>query len=338
MMGKALKQRIVQLTTAASLVLSSVAGNALAEDFPGQGVAITPIFSNIAEERFRGEIAIAGLKALGYDVTTPKETDYHTMLLALSYGDADFTVHMWDQLHNTLYDKYGGNERMVRAGNIIPGVLQGYQIDKKTADTHNITQLSDLRRPEIARLFDADGDGKADLIGCNPGWGCETVIDHHIEAYGLSETVSVNRGDYFDLMRDTIRRYKQGEPVLYYTWVPQWIAGEMVEDKDAIWLKVPHTDLPEGNTNVATTYKGKNLGFAVDQIRAVVNSDFADDNPAATRFLSLMQISAADESRQNLKMQGGEKSLNDVRRHASEWINANRATFNAWLAEARTAQ
>ncbi len=337
MMLKDLTKSIVKLTAAASLAAMTVSGTAMAEAMPGKGVDVAPIFPSIAEERFRGEIAIAGLEALGYEVEEPKETEYATMMLAVSYGDADFTVHMWDQLHKTFYQKAGGDDTMVRAGNVIPGVLQGYLIDKKTADAHNITNLSDLKKPEIAKLFDADGDGKADLTGCNPGWGCELVIDHHIEAYDLGDTVSHNRGSYFALMADTITRYKEGGSILYYTWVPQWIAGVLVEDQDVVWLEVPHTDLPDGNNSVNTSFNGKNLGFAVDQIQAVVNRDFADENPAATKFLSLVQISASDESAQNLKMQDGEKSLDDIKRHAKEWIAANQATFDGWLAEARAA-
>jgi glycine betaine/proline transport system substrate-binding protein len=38
----------------------------------------------------------------------------------------------------------------------------------------------------VAALFDGDGDGKADLIGCNPGWGCEGAINHHLDAFGLT--------------------------------------------------------------------------------------------------------------------------------------------------------
>ena len=337
MMLKDLTKSIAKLTAAASLAALTVSGSAMADAMPGKGVEVTPIFPSIAEERFRGEIAIAGLEALGYEVEEPKETEYATMMLAVSYGDADFTVHMWDQLHKTFYQKAGGDDTMVRAGNVIPGVLQGYLIDKKTADAHNITSLNDLKKPEIAKLFDADGDGKADLTGCNPGWGCELVIDHHIEAYDLGDTVSHNRGSYFALMADTITRYKEGGSILYYTWVPQWIAGVLVEDKDVVWLEVPHTDLPDGNNSVNTSFNGKNLGFAVDQIQSVVNRDFADENPAATKFLSLVQISAADESAQNLKMQNGEKSMDDIKRHAKEWIASNKSIFDGWLTEARAA-
>lgn len=332
---KELSKSIIQLTAAATLATS--ASSVFAADKPGEGVEVTPIFPSIAEERFRGEIAIAGLQELGYEVEEPKETEYATMMLALSYGDADFTVHLWDVLHDTFYKKAGGDDTMVKAGDVIPGVLQGYLIDKKTADAHNIKSLADLKKPEIAKLFDADNDGKADLTGCNPGWGCELVIDHHIEAYGLGDTVNHNRGSYFALMADTITRYNEGKPVLYYTWVPQWISGVLVENEDVVWLEVPRTDLPDGNNDVNTSFNGKNLGFAVDRVMSVVNKDFAEENPVATKLLSLVQISASDESAQNLKMQDGEKSIADIKRHAQEWISANRGTYDSWLTEARAA-
>ncbi|WP_372738755.1 glycine betaine/L-proline ABC transporter substrate-binding protein ProX [Neptunomonas sp.] len=335
---KELSKPVLKLTAAVSIAALTMTGTASAETMPGKGVEVTPIFPNIAEERFRGEVAIAGLEALGYEVETPKETTYAAMMLALSYGDADFSVHPWKELHKTFYQKAGGDDTMVKAGNVIPGVLQGYLIDKKTADKYNITQLTDLKKPEIAKLFDANNNGKADMTGCDPGWGCELIIDHHLKAYGLEDTVSHNRGSYFALMADTITRYKEGQPILYFTWVPQWIAGVLVEDKDVVWLEVPYTDLPDGNNDVNTSINGKNLGFAVDEIQSVLNKEFSEENPAATKFLSLVQITAGDESAQNLKMQNGEKSIADIKRHAQEWIAAHQDKFDSWLAEARAAK
>ena len=332
---KQLTQSIVKFTAAASLSAVAFSGLAQAVEKPGDGISVTPIFPSIAEERFRGEIAIAGLEELGYEVKEPKETEYATMMLALAYGDADFTMHLWNILHNPFYKKAGGGTKLVKAGNVIPGVLQGYLIDKKTADKYNIRNLEDLRKPEIAKLFDADGDGKADLTGCNPGWGCELVIDHHIEAYALDKSVHHNRGSYFALMADTITRYKEGKPILYYTWAPQWISGVLVPGEDVEWLEVPFTSLPDGKNEVNTSFNGKNLGFAVDKIMAVLGREFADENPAAKKFLSLVQISADEESAQNLKMQNGEKSMKDIKRHAQEWIAANRGKFDGWLKQAR---
>lgn len=331
-----LSRSVLKCVAALSLAATALCGQASAQQ-PGDGVKVTPIFPSIAEERFRGEVAMEGLRELGYRVQEPKETEYGVMMMALANGDADFTVHLWDKLHDKFYQQAGGDRDMVKTGSIMPGVLQGYLIDKKTADAYHITSIADLKKPEIAKLFDTDGDGKADMTGCNPGWGCELIIDHHMKAYGLQNSVKVNQGSYFALMADTIARYKEGKPILYFTWVPQWIATVLVEGKDVVWLEVPKTDLPDGNNDVDTMYQGKNLGFAVDQVKAVLNKEFAEENPAALKFLSLMQISTADESAQNLKMQAGEKKPADIEKHAKDWIAAHRQQFDTWLDESRAA-
>lgn len=325
------------LTAIAAFTVLGLTGTVQAEAMPGKDKEAVPIFSDVAEERFRGEVAIAGLKELGYEVSDPKETSYSELMNALAAGEADFTVHLWDRLHDDYYNEADGSSTLLKAGSVIPGVLQGYLIDKKTAEQYDITSLNDLKDPDIAKLFDHDGDGKADLVGCNEGWGCERVINHHLEAYKLADTVTHHRGPYFELMADTIARYQEDNPVLYYTWVPQWVAGVLIEGQDVVWLEVPFTSLPDGNNDVATSYKGKNLGFAVDEIMAVVNRDFAKENSAATVFLSELQISAADESAQNLKMKNGEDSISDIKGHAQAWISDNRQEFDAWLERARAA-
>lgn len=333
-----MKRFLIAQMLASALTLSVLHSATAADaDKPGAGVSVTPIFPTIAEERFRGEIAVAGLKELGYDVKEPQETEFPTIYVALSYGDADFTVHNWKTLHASFYDKAGGDVSMEKVGQVMTGVLQGYMIDKKTAEKYKIKDLSDLKRPEIAKLFDTNGDGKADMTGCNPGWGCELIIQHHLKAYGLDPTVTDNRGSYFALMADTIARFNKGEPVLFYTWVPQWIASVLVEGRDVVWLPVPYTSLPNGDNKQDTTYQGKNLGFPLDVVEAVMNKDFAKKNPAASRFLSEYRISTTAESEQNYRMQQGEKSVADIKRHAAEWIAQNRETFDGWLRDARVA-
>lgn len=332
-----LKPRWMLSTAVSTLGVLAMANAGASEEMPGEGVSVTPIFPTIAEEHFRGEIARIGLSELGYDVEQAKETDYPTMMMALSYGDADFTVHLWDKLHSSFYERAGGDDTMTKVGDVMDGVIQGYLIDKKTAEEHGIDSLDDLKDPKVAALFDTNDDGKADLTGCNPGWGCEVTIDHHLSAYDLEDTVTQNRGSYFALMADTMTRYQQGEPILYYTWVPQWVSAELVPGEDVVWLEVPHTDLPDGNNDVDTNYQGKNLGFAVDTVKAVLNKEFAEENPAAREFLSHMSISTDAESQQNLMMQEGENSKEDIRRHAQQWVEEHREQFDQWLSQARAA-
>lgn len=112
---------------------------------------------------------------------------------------------------------------MVKTGDILPGVAQGYLIDKKTADQYNIKYITDLKKPEIAKLFDTDGDGKADMTGFNPGWGCELVIAHHMKACDLDKSITVNQGSYFALMADTITRHAKEWVAAHRQQFDQWL-------------------------------------------------------------------------------------------------------------------
>jgi glycine betaine/proline transport system substrate-binding protein len=219
-----------------------------------------------------------------------------------------------------------------------PGALQGYLIDKKTADKYDIKTIDQLKDPKIAALFDVNDDGKADLSGCNPGWGCEKVIEHHLDAYGLRDTVTHNQGSYSAIIADTITRYQQGEPILYYTWTPYWVSGVLVPGKDVTWLQVPFSALPGERENVDTSLPdGSNYGFQANNQRIIANKEFAEANPAAAKLFSIMKLSANDISAQNLRMRDGEDTPEDIDRHVAAWIKANQSTFDGWLDEARKA-
>ncbi len=317
------------------LTLTLLIASPAAADLPGKGKKVQPCYNGIAEELFQMLIVNKGMERLGYKVKKTFELDVTSMHLAVGQGDADYNAHSWDPMHNAFFEKVGGKDKVSKVGTLVEGAVQGYLIDKKTADKHGIKTINDLKDPEVAKLFDANGDGKADLTGCNPGWGCERVIEHQIGAYGLGDTVTHNQGSYFALIADTIARYKSGKSILYYTWAPQWVGGVLVPNKDVVWLTVTHTDLPSGEEKAVTTLPdGRNLGFSVNSIHVLANNKFLAKNPAAKRFFELAKIPVDDISAQNLKMRDGEKKIRDIKRHADEWIKANQAKFDGWIDEA----
>jgi glycine betaine/proline transport system substrate-binding protein len=313
-------------------------GEATAE-LPGEGVSVTPAYS-VLEELFQTEVVNIGLEQLGYDVQDGKELEYATMHVDIANGGLDYTAAHWAQLHTEFFENSGGDEQLERTGVLIDNVLQGYKIDQATAEEYDITSLDQLADPEIAALFDTDGDGRANLSGCNPGWGCEIVIEHHLDEYGLRDTVQHDQGQYFAILADTITRYEQGEPVLFYTWTPLWVSGVLKEGEDVTWINVPYTSLPEEQGEVSeadTSAEGKNLGFAVDRQEILVNQTFFDENLAAATFFELVEIPIADVSAQNQLMNDGEDTVADIRRHAEEWVAENQEQFDAWIEEAKAA-
>ena len=329
-----LPQVLRQLTAATSLALLTL--GAQAQALPGKGVTVLPLKSSIAEETFQTLLVMKGLEQLGYDVQPIKEVEYPTAHIAIAQGDATFLADHWNPLHADYYKNAGGDAKLFRKGVYSGNAAQGYLIDKKTADAHRISNIAQLKDPKIAALFDTNGDGKADLTGCNPGWGCEAVIEHQLDAYGLRPTVTHNQGSYSALIADTITRFKAGKPVLYYTWTPYWVSNELKPGKDVVWLEVPFSSLPGEQKGSNTQLpNGKNYGFVVNSQQIVANKAWAEKNPAAARLFEVMRLPVADINAQNHLMSQGQNQAADIERHVNAWIKAHQKTFDGWLQQAR---
>src|SRR5690606_24617614 len=146
--------------------------------------------------------------------------------------------------HNTYRDTFEGKASLV--GTVAEGgALQGYLVDKKSAEAYGITSIEDFKKDEVKRAFDANGDGKADLVACPPGWGCELVIEHHLDAYDLREHVNPIKAGYSASMADAMARYRDGKPIFFYTWTPNWTVGLLQPGEDVVWIEVPFPTLPD---------------------------------------------------------------------------------------------
>lgn len=316
----------------ASAFASLVSTSAFAAALPGQGITVRPVQSTLSEETFQTLLVSRALEKLGYTVTKPSEVDYNVGYTSIASGDATFTAVNWQPLHDDMYNAAGGDKAFWRQGTYVTGAAQGYLIDKKTAEKYHITRIDQLKDPKLAKLFDTNGDGKADLTGCTPGWGCEAVINHQITAYGLRDTVEHNQGNYSAMIADTIVRYKEGKPVFYYTWTPYWVSDVLVPGRDVVWLQVPFSSLPGAQKAVDTALpNGANYGFPVNTMHIVANKAWAEKNPVAARLFSVMQLPIADINAQNAMMHEGKSSEADIQGHVDGWIKAHQAQFDGWI-------
>jgi glycine betaine/proline transport system substrate-binding protein len=206
--------------------------------------------------------------------------------------------------------------------------LQGYLIDKKSADKFGIKSIYDIKKH--AKEFDSNGDGKADLVSCPPGWGCEKSTQAHFDELQLGDFINMVKADYSVSIADAISRYKNGKSILFYTWTPNWTVGALKLGQDVVWIEMPSKKTKPVSIPNATKSK-VNLGFGADDIRPAVNVDFLKANPKVEKFLKKASIPLADIAAQNLKMNDGEKSERAIKKHAAEWIKNNQSTFDSWL-------
>lgn len=310
-------------------------------ELPGKGVKVRPAY-DILEQLFIAQITDMALQKLGYEVAEIQQiSSAALMYTAVANGDIDFTPTDWEKLYQELYKKNGGDTKLERVGTIADNLIQGYQIDKKTADANQIKSLEQLKDPKLAKLFDSDGDGKANFVAPPAGFGVDEVITHHIKAYGLQDTVEIDQGNYIALMTDVLTRYKQGKSVLYFTWIPSWTNAALKPGQDTIWLEVPFTTLPAKMgkfTEKDTSLDGKNYGFAVDRMRVLANKKFVEENPAAKRLFELIQIPVADLNAQQEQFQKGENTPEKIQLQAEAWIKNNQQLFDNWIESAKKAE
>lgn len=334
--GATYRLPLAALALASGAALLPIRTAEASEALPGKGVTVQPIKGTVDEEAFQTLLVSRALEKLGYKVQPLKDLENGTQHVAVASGDATFTATHWMPLHRAFYESNGGSNAYYRAGTYSKNAVQGYLIDKATAEKYQIKNITQLKDPKIAALFDSDGDGKADLTGCNPGWGCELAIDKHLKGLDLQGQITHRQGNYQALIADTITRFKAGKPILYYVWTPFWVNTVLRPGKEVVWLEVPNIPHASGDDRTELP-NGKNYGFQLNQQYILANKEWAAKNPAAAKLFSIMELPIADINAQNMSMRQGQNSMADINRHVDGWIKAHQQTFDDWIAQAKAA-
>ena len=330
------------LGTAAWVGVASATG-AVAQATPGEGKTITMAQPTWDTGWFHTEIYAQLLEELGYELGDTMTLDNPIFYQSVAFGDVTMWVDGWFPLHDTYRESFEGRAEIVGAV-AKGGAIEGYLVDKASADKFGITSLEDFKRDEVKEAFDRNGDSKADLVACPPGWGCEINIEHHLDAYDLHDHVNPIKAGYSASMADAAAAYGAGEPILFYTWTPNWTVDELVPGEDVVWIEVPEVDLPGDLMELAdaATMSGIKgcvsdpctLGFPANDIVPVVNTEFLDENAAVRALLEEVSIPLADIFKQNAAMNAGD---DDIEAQAAAWIEDNRADVDGWLEAARAA-
>lgn len=314
------------LVFAAVIIAMVAAPTVKATELPGKGAKIVACTSLSLEGLFKEMIVLKGFEKLGFSYEMPKTLSVPAEHQAAATGDCTYSFDHWVPMHAPMLSAIQND--VIVIGPTVENAAQGILIDKKTAEANGITKLEQLKDPALAKLFDTDGNGKANLCCTSPGWGAERVVNHLLDTIGLRDTVDHDQGEYVAMVADVAARFRRGDPILFYTWTPWWLLGELRPGEETIWLDVDpkycEKDAPCGKSMT---------GFPVNDISIVANRAFMEKDPAARAFLEQVKIPIDDLNAQNLRMRNGEDKEADVLRHVDEWIAANQATFDSWVAK-----
>ena len=314
---------------------------------PGQGIQVNMARPQWTSGYITAEIYRNLLQQLGYSVSDPAAAELHPRELyeQMAEGQFDFWANGRFPNHTPYFAQtdVSGLARPI-GFQMRSGGLEGIVVDKATADAHGITRWDDIGdNPEIAALFDRDGDGKADIMGCNQGWACRTVINDTIAANGWQNTIEQVSEFHAEHFADSVFRVHDGEPFLQYLWSPSAFTALLVPGVNVIWLSM---DNPLPSQSAAATLPVEQCpgqpcrtGLHAVDIRVVARNDFLEANPAAMRLFEMVAFSPLDISRLINTYMGVGVSYSeaDIKAAAAAWIATNQATVDQWLAAARVA-
>lgn len=341
-------------------VTDQVVADATPSVLPGAGVTVTPGRATWSTGYFQAAVYSALLEELGYTVTEPSVNEYDPSeaYLVMAEGLIDFWANGWYPQHEVwqaveLADGSLVSDHLVVIGEEMADAgLQGMIITRSVAAEHGITSLDQIDAdPELAALFDVDGNGVGDILGCEEEWTCDNVIDEMIGFNGWSNLEQVKAG-YEGLVATAIERVDAGQPVIAYTWSPTGYLDLLRPGDNVLWLNVgDETNVLDGSTDGGFSFVdagpvslGETCtadpcwpGWEVDDVLVTANREFAEANPVAAALFEVVKLEVAAVAAQNRLYDGGENTEADVERHAAEWIEANRVMVDEWIAHALAA-
>lgn len=191
-----------------------------------------------------------------------------------------------------------------------------------------VQSIEDLAAPDIARLFDADGDGKGEYWAGDPDWGAAKITQIKFKSHGLGALWEPSVAALPDFLKQFKRRYAAQQPALFYYWTPEWIHSAY----DLVALHEPapgpgcaDLKLDQADWLAASTLKCQ---IADSKVHIAYSVSLRERNPAAARFLANIRLQPAVINLWLLQI-GREKQ--DPRAVAEAWVRDNYDTVHGWL-------
>ncbi len=240
----------------------------------------------------------------------------------LRRGDTHITMEIWLPNQEDAWPEAEANGEVVRLGPslgsdwqsafVIPAYMQ-----EDYPDLDSIEDLKDERFKEI--FATAETGGKARLVSCVIGWGCEIVNATQIEAYGLTDHVHiVNPGDGATANADLYGAYAKREPWLGY----QWGTNEPAAVLDLVRLEEPPFTEECWATTKACAYEDADVFIAV-------HPSVIEDAPDIVAMLESWTFSIPEyEAVAKWLVDNEHANLNDG---ALWWLQGNEAIWSTWV-------
>lgn len=296
-------------------------------------LAIENVLKNVMEKHLDVDVEIIA-------------ADQAAIWAAMDKGKGSIDVHpdVWTSSQTEPWAKFiaKGGKETIRAnkkpylgtdGFFIPGYIQ---------DEYGVKTVLDLAKPEIAKLFDSDDDGKGEYWPGAPGWGGVKINQVKAKGYGFDKyfTPVIISDSLIKAQLKTAYRKKRG--ILFYYWTPEWIHStydlRKLEEPTFTGYagdsKKGHAEYnPEGcykfnDTEEWLEDSSITCGAPTTEVYIAYSKSLEKRAPKVAEFLSKVSLDAGDVSQWINKIAQDDE---DPAEMAEAWVTANPKVVQNWL-------
>ncbi len=268
---------------------------------------------------------------LGLDVELQNGTN-PIIFEAMDSGAMHVHPEVWLPNQQNLHDTFVKDKNTVMQNMNGVEAFQGMCVDKATADANGITAIEDLTNPDVAALFDTNGDGKGEIWIGAPGWASTNVEKIRAKSYGYDQIFELTEIDETVAYANLDTATKAGKPWAGFCYTPHYVFAlhDMQILKEpaydaAKWKVLQPTDDPDW-------LEKSEAGVAWDSAYLHIHyaKSLEADHPQVAKLMSNIKLTTEEVSAMTFALVIDSK---DPKEYAKSWVAENEDKILGWLSE-----
>lgn len=264
------------------------------------------------------------LNEKGYNVKYVR-VDYTAEITGLETGDLDVTTSVWETTSYKQMMDAVATGKVENFGTAGVEVVESWWYPKYMEEVcPGLPDWTALKNPDCVKaLSTAETAPKGRFLDAPPDW--ETEAGDRIKALDLDLEV-ISSGSIITMIAAVRSAIDRKEPVLSWGFIPHWFFNQTPGE----FVQLPAYDVacfddPAWGINKESTY---DCGYKAGHLWKLANSEFSKRAPKAAELLRKFEVKTMEVADATDRVENGNEKIEDV---AKDWINKNRATWEAWI-------
>jgi glycine betaine/proline transport system substrate-binding protein len=249
---------------------------------------------------------------------------------AMDSGAMHAHPEVWMPNQQNLHDTFVKTKATVAMNpNGVPA-FQGMCVPQAIADKHGIKSIDDLTNPDVAALFDTDGDGRGEVWIGAPGWASTNIEKIRAKSYGYDQTFELTESDETLAYANLDNAIKAGKPWVGFCYTPHYVfvlhQMQVLEEPAydaAKWKIVQPTDDPAW-LEVSTAPTAWDTAY----LHVHYSKSIEKSQPEVAKLFANMKVTTDIVSDWTYALVIDKK---DPAAYAKEWVAANEDLVLSWL-------